>query len=277
MMKVHYDKLVANPPKDRKVCDCVKDVENNGVLKFMNYMALKIRYPEIMYGRSISMSKSNPETFKFKNIGNGPNIKNEEGNYDWDGNLYKFEFPKGDNEDSKSKGKYDWDGNLYKFEFPKIEKEDSNSEGSYDWDGNLYKFEFPKNGLENAKQEGNYGWDGNLYKFEFPKHEKEPSKLEKNYDWDGNLYKFEFPKGEKADGNYAWDGNLYKFEFPNDQEAKKGLSGYVHRKMEPWQVKDEGVKHISDSSAWKVWKDMMLQMDDGDHYEAAYFLYCSLN
>ena len=219
-MKVHYDKLVTSPPKDNQVCKCVNDIENNGVLKFLHYMALKIRYPETMYGKSIRMSKDDPQTFGYKDI---PITKLDSIN-----------------------GQYGWEGNLYKFEFPK-EREYSEAKK-----------------VENFKDASKYGWEGNLYKFEFPKRAESNAAVreegESRYGWDGNLYKFEFPKGEVS-----------------KNVEKNGSSVKGKQFKNPWQVKDEGVKHITDSAAWKIWKNMMLHMDVKDHYEAAYFVYCALN
>ena len=43
MMSKYYMDLVKNPPKDKQVCKCTRNVDDNGVKKFLNYMALKIR------------------------------------------------------------------------------------------------------------------------------------------------------------------------------------------------------------------------------------------
>jgi hypothetical protein len=38
-MKPMYDKLVINPPKNKQLCPCVKDVKNNQVWKYLEWMA----------------------------------------------------------------------------------------------------------------------------------------------------------------------------------------------------------------------------------------------
>ena len=39
MMKPMYDELVRNPPKNKELCPCIKDIENNQILKYMKWMA----------------------------------------------------------------------------------------------------------------------------------------------------------------------------------------------------------------------------------------------
>ena len=50
-VKVHYDKLKASGWYDKKVCNCVTDVENNGVLKVLPFMSIRVRYPGIASGQ----------------------------------------------------------------------------------------------------------------------------------------------------------------------------------------------------------------------------------
>ena len=38
-MKPMYDELVKNPPKNKQLCPCVKDVKNNQVWKYLEWMA----------------------------------------------------------------------------------------------------------------------------------------------------------------------------------------------------------------------------------------------
>ena len=38
MMKPLYDELVRNPPKDKQLCPCIKDVKNNQVLKYLKWL-----------------------------------------------------------------------------------------------------------------------------------------------------------------------------------------------------------------------------------------------
>ena len=49
MIKPIYEGLKANPPKDKNVCSCVKDIQNNGVLEFLHFIASKIRHPDAGY------------------------------------------------------------------------------------------------------------------------------------------------------------------------------------------------------------------------------------
>jgi len=39
LMKPIYDKLVANPPENRQLCPCIKDIENNKVLGYLKWMS----------------------------------------------------------------------------------------------------------------------------------------------------------------------------------------------------------------------------------------------
>ena len=38
MMKPYYDELVRNPPKNKQLCPCIKDVKNNQVLKYLQWI-----------------------------------------------------------------------------------------------------------------------------------------------------------------------------------------------------------------------------------------------
>jgi len=49
--KIHYDKILAERIDDPQLCACVNDLENNGIMKILPFMALKIRYPGITSGR----------------------------------------------------------------------------------------------------------------------------------------------------------------------------------------------------------------------------------
>ena len=61
MMSKRYNELVKNPPKDKQVCDCVRNVNQNGVKKFLNYMALKIRYVSVEYSTMVELRLLAPE------------------------------------------------------------------------------------------------------------------------------------------------------------------------------------------------------------------------
>jgi len=39
LMKPFYDKLVANPPENKQLCPCIKDIENNKVLAYLKWMS----------------------------------------------------------------------------------------------------------------------------------------------------------------------------------------------------------------------------------------------
>ena len=57
------------------------------------------------------------------------------------------------------------------------------------------------------------------------------------------------------------------------------MGAYIQNDLtfQPWQLKDEGMIHLKNEAAWKVWKKTMMEMDDHDHFEAAFFIYCMLN
>jgi len=74
-IQTHYQILKKNPPSDARFCPCVTDIDSNGVLKMLRFIALKVREPELMYG-------------KHDVINNGT--------VSWDGNLYKYRFEEHD-------------------------------------------------------------------------------------------------------------------------------------------------------------------------------------
>lgn len=70
--KVHYDRIIRKSPYDPLLCACVNDIENNGIMKMLPFMSLKIRYPGLTAG-------------KILDLGNGTYA-------DWSGNLYRYAF-----------------------------------------------------------------------------------------------------------------------------------------------------------------------------------------
>lgn len=46
---VVYKQIVANPPKDKALCPCLKDVESNGIFHHLRDLALMIREPAIVF------------------------------------------------------------------------------------------------------------------------------------------------------------------------------------------------------------------------------------
>ena len=136
MMKPHYDQLVANPFMDKQVCPCVKDIENNGVLKFLQYTGLKIRYPQAMYGKSLEMGRSNPDSMKASVIGD--NGKNELNKFDWDWNVYSFSKTN-DRQKREALDKFDWDDLIYNFH-TKDDRQKREALDQFDWDDLIYNF-----------------------------------------------------------------------------------------------------------------------------------------
>jgi hypothetical protein len=67
-----YADVKASPPSV-DVCKCARDVDNNGILKVLRFIALAIREPALMYGKHTTLD-------------NG-------GIADWPGNLYTFTDP----------------------------------------------------------------------------------------------------------------------------------------------------------------------------------------
>jgi len=67
---IQYKNISLNPPNS-KVCHCARDIENNGVMKMLRFIALQIREPELMYGKHVTI--------------NGRS-------YSWDGNVYSYGF-----------------------------------------------------------------------------------------------------------------------------------------------------------------------------------------
>jgi len=67
---LQYANISLNPPS-KALCECVSDVESNGVMKMLRFIALTIREPELMYGKKITI--------------NGKE-------YSWSGNLYRYSF-----------------------------------------------------------------------------------------------------------------------------------------------------------------------------------------
>ena len=51
--KVHYDHLKEQGiwRTDKLLCECVDDIDNNGIINLLHYMTLKIRYPGLTYKR----------------------------------------------------------------------------------------------------------------------------------------------------------------------------------------------------------------------------------
>ena len=69
--KLHYDRL-KELRLGKSICECVTDVDNNGIMKVMHFMNLKIRYPGLTSGKLMKM---------------------EDGGYvDWSGNIYNYTF-----------------------------------------------------------------------------------------------------------------------------------------------------------------------------------------
>jgi len=70
--RVEFEKIKLNPPSV-DVCRCARDVENNGIMKMMRFIALEIREPGLMYGKHTQLNN---------------------GTVTWDGNVYNYRnFP----------------------------------------------------------------------------------------------------------------------------------------------------------------------------------------
>ena len=82
--QVHYDSISLLGYKT-DLCACVKDIKNNGILKMLPYMSLKIRYPGITSGKVLKMSDGGVSS--------------------WSGNLYRYHFFN------------EWSSELEKFDF----------------------------------------------------------------------------------------------------------------------------------------------------------------
>jgi hypothetical protein len=68
--KIEYDKLQhAKPSAD--LCRCATDINQNGVLKMIRFIALQIREPDLMIGKHVNIK--------------GNSLR-------WDGNLYRYRF-----------------------------------------------------------------------------------------------------------------------------------------------------------------------------------------
>lgn len=51
-MKIHFDRLKMNPPSNQ-TCNCVMDVDNNGIVKMLRYNSLAIREPALLYSQRL--------------------------------------------------------------------------------------------------------------------------------------------------------------------------------------------------------------------------------
>jgi len=69
---VEYLKIKSNPPSN-EVCKCVRDYENNGVMKMLRFSALAIREPKLMFGKTVSLNN---------------------GSVSYNSNVYNFQFAK---------------------------------------------------------------------------------------------------------------------------------------------------------------------------------------
>jgi hypothetical protein len=67
---IQYKKILQNPPSKEK-CMCVNDVESNGIMDMLRFIALKVREPELMYGKHTMI--------------NGKKMN-------WEGNIYTYNF-----------------------------------------------------------------------------------------------------------------------------------------------------------------------------------------
>jgi len=64
----HYENMEKSPPA-AEVCQCARDIENNGVMKMLRFIALEIREPALMYGKHITLNN---------------------GTVSWSGNVYNY-------------------------------------------------------------------------------------------------------------------------------------------------------------------------------------------
>jgi len=67
---VQYQKIIAKPPT-AEACQCARDIEHNGIMDVLRFVALKIREPELMFGKHML-------------------LKN--GTVSWDSNAYSYHF-----------------------------------------------------------------------------------------------------------------------------------------------------------------------------------------
>jgi len=81
--KVHYDSISLLEPSGQ-LCRCLTDVQNNGIMKMLPFMSLKIRFPGITSGMHLQL---------------------ENGQADWSGNIYHYAFFN------------DWSNELKNFDF----------------------------------------------------------------------------------------------------------------------------------------------------------------
>lgn len=70
-IQMHYQALKQTPPSDSDFCPCVRDIESNGILRMLRFIALKLREPELMYGKHEVLNN---------------------GTVSWDNNAYNYGF-----------------------------------------------------------------------------------------------------------------------------------------------------------------------------------------
>ncbi|TRY73534.1 hypothetical protein TCAL_17443, partial [Tigriopus californicus] len=263
MAKPHYDKLVANPPKDPRICPCVNDVENNGILDMLNFMALKIREPELMYGHHLTRYEGS-DRLKLEAL-------EDKDKLDWHDIDYYFGKDGHQSNQKPIKENMDWENNVYKFPSPTHQEK-------LDWHDIDYYF----------------GKDGNLYQFDFKNDDDDDDKdtkthskkaPEENLDWEGNLYQFDFNKNEpnpptNPHEKLDWHDIDYYFGKDGQKNTQKSIQKRSVDSDEPTRdnfAKQKGMPKLSSETAWKYWKNEISGMEEISDYELAMFLYCALN
>jgi len=70
--KTYFDEMQRSPaPPSPQLCDCVMDVDNNGILKFLRYSALEIREPQLVYSRQLTDFGPNAPPKDYQNYQQG--------------------------------------------------------------------------------------------------------------------------------------------------------------------------------------------------------------
>lgn len=241
--KVYTDIQNAGGIHKEGLCSCVQDVENNGIIRMLRLIALKVREPGLMYGKHKFFSTEEKQAKKRN---------------DWSGNLYSYHFI--DNDDDTEK--------------LAAEVKSNTAEKINDWDENIYSYHFIDKDKDSEKAAAKVksltrkkinDWDENIYGYHF-------------IDKDENTEKSAAQAKSVTDKkDFTQDKNLMKGKSVLATEDQKQGD---HQEQDDEQKEVKPLTHLVSREDWETWKANMKSMEP--HMEEyskylAIYMHCMLH
>jgi len=261
-----YQELQESKMVGNEVCHCIRDVENNGVVRMLRLVALKLREPGLMYGEHPAINLDDSKQ---------PDKNNENKVNDWEGNVYSYHFVDKDQEtqqavqkiNQKPKKVNDWEGNVYSYHFVDKDQETQQAVQEMnqkpkkvnDWEGNVYSYHFVDKDQETEEAVKNLDKNAKV--------DDKDQETKKVNDWEGNVYSYHF-----VDKDEETEQAVLKMKDDIGKVGSKYLDGGDGKSVKP-------LPHLESVEDWNTWKMNMLTMKEHmDEYSQilALYMHCML-